>query len=183
MAEFVRKSKDLNKVKNITKEVEEDVDILISEAAREGYESVLEYTKAKFKAFDREAKQEVLSEVYEGFLIAVQNRELKDPWGKGEWGSDSTFIEYVSYCLKETTSRIDETKWKFDTQYPSFAGLVKYLPDMKNTPPGIGKGMSREDYDFYMLLLRKCKELYEECLKNPEIISGLLMLQYESKGK
>ena len=187
MKEFVRKQKDLHrvdksKVKDFRKEVDNDIDLIIDEAKRLGYNSVLDYVKSTFTGFDRTAKRALLSEVYDDFLRAVQSGDSKEPWSRGTWGTNSTFQEYLYCRLKETDSRLEELDWKKQTQYPSFAGLANVLPHMKDIPKGMGEGMTQEDYEFYELIYKKSKELFEECLKNPEIIDGLLISEYESKN-
>lgn len=187
MKEFVRKQKHLHtvdrtKVKDFRREVRDDIDIIIDEARKLGYSSVLEYVKATFTTFDGEARKHILSEVYNDFLNAVQEGSSKEPWSIGRWGSNSTFSEYLFCRIKEAESRLEELEWKKQTQYPSFAGLAKVLPHMENAPKGMGEGMSQEDYEFYKLIYRKSKELFEECLKNPVIIDDLLKSEIESKG-
>lgn len=174
MKEMTRKQSETGHIKNVTNDVKEDIDLLWEEAKAKGYPSVLEYVKSRYQVFDRSVKKEVLNEIYQTFLTAVQHKEDKAPWGRGQWDSHSTFLEYLSYSSKEAASRLDELDWKLKTQYPSFAGMIKMLPSMTNVPHGIGQGMSKEDYEFYELVLRKTKELIDECLKTPEIINDLL---------
>jgi hypothetical protein len=175
MKEFIRKDSELKKIKkNDQESLELSIDLLIKEAKERGYDSVLDYVKATFQCWDKSATVGVVDEIYENFLLCVQEGVSKEPWGNGKWDTNSTFREFLSHTLKQIDSRLEELEWKKKTRYPAFAGLIKLLPDMTNVPKGVGESMSMEDYEFYELILRKTKEIVSSMLNNDQYYEEIM---------
>ena len=176
--DFVRKRKDLNRIKkhqpiDATSMVREAIDDLWIAAQQAGYTSIRDYCKDYFENWEQ-IKAGVLDEIHEDYLHAVQNHFPKDPWASGVWTRMSTFAEYLSCSLKQANQSVRDLRYQFTTQEPSFKGMLDMLPNMKNTPDGMGIAMTRETYEFYEMFYRYEIELFEECLKDPSVIDKLL---------
>lgn len=186
MGEYVKKQSSLisGGVKSIdrTKDLEDAIDIVIREAKERGYETFLDYVKDTFQSWSKEVQVAIIEGLYDEFLDAVQNTKSKEPWADGVWNTDSTFLEWLSYVPKEIEKQLDDMKWRIKTQYPSFAGLLDFLPDLKDAPSGLGTGLSKENYEFFELILRKTKELVESLLRDEQKFNSI-MLEIENRAK
>jgi len=165
---FIRKQSELKKV-DYTKQAEDATDLLIKEAKKAGYDSVLDYVKHVYRTWDKEVQLNVLSELYDTFLDHIQAESDKEPYGKGKWNSSSTFLEYLEHTRKECKRALEEElPWLKKTKKPSFQGLVPFLPNMTNVPKGVGEPLSQENYEFFELIYRRTLELVEMLLVDPD---------------
>lgn len=184
--DFVRKQSDVydKKVVSGKSGIKDEVDILIEEARKAGYTSVKDYVKDVYKTWDEKVQLNVLEGIYESFLEAVQNEMSKEPYAKGCWSAEDNFELWLSFSLKCIEKRLDDMKWRINNPSPSFSGLLPYIDDMKDVPDGVGEALTKEDYEFYELILRKTKELIFDVLNNPEKLKKLMgQIEYNSKLK
>jgi hypothetical protein len=188
MADFVRKQSELRKgmVEQYQQEQFEDgVDDLIRAAKAEG-KTVAEYCRDHFGHWTKEDDAAMLDVAFENFLLAVQNDLDKDPWGKGKWGTESTFREFLFFTLKETRVQLEMLEERWASHAPRDVELSIVLPHMTDVPKGMGESLTQEDYELYHELLRRCIEVFEKCLANEELIDKYLMekhLEIEARKK
>jgi hypothetical protein len=146
--------------------------LLAEEAKQKGYPSVKDYLKTRFKNWDKEEKYLLIDELYNEFLDAVAYS--KETWFDKKYNVNSTFLEFLSDCLKTIESRLEELDWKRRTEYPSFPGLYNLVSEPSSVLPGAGEKLSIEDYEFYELLLKKSKETIKEIFSKPELVDDFL---------
>jgi len=145
---------------------------LLQEMKDAGYESIKDYIKHLFKTWD---DSPIIYELYQEFLISVQNNVEKYP-GTGVWNEGDSFLDYLHSTKESITIRLEELSWRKKTGLPSYEKLVssKIINEMENVPKGVGESLSKDDEEFYYMLLKKTYETIDKCISNPSKINKMI---------
>lgn len=110
--------------------------------------------------------QRTLDEIYEKFLLAVQQR-TPSAIGDHVWTFDDTFDKWLQESRLVLEGRKLELKEKFEQKIAIYPKLVKRLEsgELTNAPKDVGRTLTREDYEFYQLVIRKTIEVIDLAIK------------------
>lgn len=112
---------------------------------------------AKYGKFNN---QEVINEMFENFLSAIQQRAVS-PISGHIWGEDDTFDEWVSDAEKILMGRLEELKEKFEQKIVIFPKMAKLQDQgiLTKAPNYVGRHLTREDYEFYHYIISRTLEV------------------------
>jgi len=170
---LVRKFDELDKVERKDNSLDYEVKQLIQEAKQNGYDSVKDYVKHLFQNWNEETDIAIINELYDEYMKCLQ-MGTERLFGEGKWDENTSFEEFLRESLIMLEHRLEEIKWKKQTKFPSYPGLVELLPDIKDVPSGVGEPLSIEDYDFYEMLIKKTMEAIKSVLTNESKLNKYL---------
>lgn len=125
---------------------------------------------AKYGKFN---PQEVLNEMFENFLSAIQQKAVS-PLSGHQWNQDDTFDDWVKEAEKMCQGRLEELKEKFDKKIVIFPKLVNLQEQgvLENSPSYVGRHLTREDYEFYHYTISRTLETIRSYKKGALDVKG-----------
>lgn len=135
----------------------EEEQAIVTKIMKEQEEKEDSVEVAKYGKFNN---QEVLNEMFENFLSAIQQRAVS-PISGHVWGEDDTFDEWVTDAEKILMGRLEELKEKFEKRIVIFPKMAKLQDQgiLTKAPNYVGRHLTREDYEFYHYTISKTLEV------------------------
>ena len=181
---FIRKASELfgREDQGQQNRFENEVQELWHIAQERGYETLKDFIASLYNSWDEEQEILVISQLYNSFLLAIQ-QGVEDRSGEKVWGLEDTFRDWLYHSKRNLIKRLEELKIDYKKGKTSFSSYNNLLVDMDNLPGRVGEPLRTEDRDFYELVLRRTKETVEKAIKNPSWIDSCLKKADELIGK